>query len=307
MAPPVTIEPPRLSGALELAAGRVIGFAEYGDPGGRAVLWFHGTPGGRRQIPPVARRAASELGVRLIALERPGIGDSTPHLYRNVLGWATDVGEITDRLGIDRFAAIGLSGGGPYVLACAAQHADRMTAGGLLGSVAPARGPDAVAGGLVALAVPFAPIVAALRQPLGAALWTGVRFIMPLRDLAFEAYVRISPPGDQRVFRQPEMREMFLDDLMRAARRRVEAPLTDVVLFVREWGFALGDLRVPIRLWHGDADNIVPLHHGEHLAARIPDSELRVRPGESHLGGLDAAEEVMGTLLDLWPEPAAAV
>jgi pimeloyl-ACP methyl ester carboxylesterase len=301
---PLTIAPPRVSGALELADGRMLGFAEYGDPHGRPILWFHGTPGGRRQIPPVARTAAFGLGVRLMALERPGVGDSSPHLYPNVLGWADDVGEIADRLGIDRFAAIGLSGGGPYVLACAARHGDRMTAGALLGGVAPSRGADAIPGGLVGALAPVAPIVATLRRPLGAAIWAGVQCVLPMRELALEAYIRMSPPGDRRVFRRPEMRHMFLDDIVRATRRRIEAPLTDLALFARDWGFALGEVRVPIRLWHGDADNIVPLAHGEHLAARLPDSELRIRPGESHLGGLDAAEEVLGTLLDLWPGPA---
>lgn len=300
---------PRLEGRLTLASGREIGFAEYGDPAGRPILWFHGTPGGRRQIPPVAATVAAELGARIVALERPGIGASTPYLYANLLGWADDVGEIADRMGIDRFACVGLSGGGPYVLACAAGHPERMTAGAVLGGVAPARGPDAVAGGLVGVLAPIAPAVGALRGPLGVAAWTAVRFVLPIRSLVFEAYIRMSPPGDQRVFRRPEMKEMFVDDLVRAARRRIEAPLTDLTLFAREWGFSLRELRVPIRLWHGDADNIVPLQHGEHLAALIPGAELRVRPGESHLGGFDAAEEVLGEILGLWPEdyPAESI
>ncbi|MBM3674877.1 MAG: hypothetical protein FJW88_07935 [Actinobacteria bacterium] len=107
---------PWLGGSLRLAAGCDVGFAEYGAPGGNSVLWFHNTPGARRQIPPVARAIAGRLGVLLIALERPGIR-STPQLYPTVAGWAEDVGELADRLGLEQFACVGLSGGGPYVLA----------------------------------------------------------------------------------------------------------------------------------------------------------------------------------------------
>ena len=112
---------PRLEGSYRLARGRRIGFAEWGRADGVPVLWFHGTPGGRHQIAPDARRLAADMGIRLISLERPGIGGSSRHLYENIAEWADDVGTIVDRLGIDRFACVGLSGGGPYVLACAAR------------------------------------------------------------------------------------------------------------------------------------------------------------------------------------------
>lgn len=300
------VPPPRLEGTLRLASGRDIGFAEYGAPHGRVVLWFHGTPGGSRQVPPVARRLAAGLGVRLVALERPGIGRSTPHLYPSVLGWADDVGELADRLGVERFGCVGLSGGGPYVLACAARHPDRMTAGAVLGGVAPTRGVDAIGGGLVGALARVAPFVELVRGPLGRVAWAGVQMVVPLRNLAFDAYIGISPEGDRRVFRRPEMREMFVDDIMQAARRQVHAPLLDVVLFMRHWGFELGDLVVPIRLWHGDSDHIVPLAHARHLQARIPGATLRVRPGESHLGSLDAAEEILDAILSLWPVARSA-
>ncbi|MBM3674876.1 MAG: hypothetical protein FJW88_07930 [Actinobacteria bacterium] len=127
-----------------------------------------------------------------------------------------------------------------------------------------------------------------------------------MRELALDAYIGISPPGDHRVFGQPKMREMFLDDIVAATRRQVHAPLLDAVLFARHWGFELAGVAVPIRFWHGAADHIVPLAHAHHLAERIPYVALTIRPGESHLGSLDAAEEILGTLLDLWPVPRPA-
>ena len=81
---------------------------------------------------------------------------------------------------------------------------------------------------------------------------------------------------------------------------RVGTELRKLVVFTRDWGFSLSDIGVPIRFWHGDADNIVPLAHAQHVAALVPDAELRVRAGESHLGALDAAEEIFGALLEFW-------
>jgi len=288
---------PRLEGSYRLARGRRIGFAEWGRADGVPVLWFHGTPGGRHQIAPDARRLAADMGIRLISLERPGIGGSSRHLYDNIAQWAEDVGAIVDRLGIDGFACVGLSGGGPYVLACAARYPDRMFAGAVLGGVAPTRGPDAIAGGLVGLLSRFAPAITTLRRPLGDTLHLAVRTLMPVREKAFGAYIAMSPIGDQQVFARPEMRAMFVDDIVRATHRQLHAPVYDVVLFTREWGFSLSDITVPIRFWHGDADNIVPLAHAEHMAALVPDAELRVRHGESHLGSLGAAREIYETLL----------
>ena len=93
---------------------------------------------------------------------------------------------------------------------------------------------------------------------------------------------------------------MFLDDIFSGARRGMAAPILDFLLFAKPWGFSIRDISVPVRWWHGDADNIVPLAHGEHMVSLIPDAELYVRPKESHLGGFGAAEEVLVRLLAVW-------
>ena len=283
---------PRVEGRIWLRHGRALGFAEYGDPAGLPILWFHGTPGGRRQIPPAARTGSQARGIRLIALERPGVGDSTPHLHPSLLGFADDVEEVVDHLGIDRFGLIGLSGGGPYVLACAHRLADRVVAAAVLGCVAPAQGDDATPGGLIGFARSFAPILPMASAPLGGLLWTVVRSLEPLSSQIFDAFIRLMPEGDQVVFRRPEIKAMFIDDLLRASRRQLRAPAFDAVLLTRPWGFSLREIRVPIRFWHGDADNLVPLAHAQHMAALVPGATLRVRPGEGHIGNLAAAEEI---------------
>jgi pimeloyl-ACP methyl ester carboxylesterase len=291
---------PRLEGSYRLSGERQIGFAEYGRADGVPIFWFHGTPGGRRQIAPEARVVAQDLGIRLIVLERPGIGESTAHLYGHLAEWAVDVEVIADQLGIHRFACVGLSGGGPYVLACAARFPDRMVAGAVLGGVAPTRGSDAIGGGAIGIARHFVPWLQPVRVLAARSLHLGTRFLMPFRSQLFDLYMLISPAGDKRVFARPEMKQMFLDDLGRASRTRLDAPILDLLLFARHWGFSLRDLRVPIRFWHGDADNIVPLAHATHMATLVADSELRVRHGESHLGALEAANEVYTALLECW-------
>ncbi|MGQ0824270.1 MAG: alpha/beta fold hydrolase [Actinomycetota bacterium] len=294
---------PRVEGVVTLADGRDLGYAEYGAPDGRAVFWFHGTPGARRQVPPGARLGATERDLRIIAVERPGIGASTPHLYDDVRGFARDIAVVADRLEVDEFACIGLSGGGPYVLACAHAHPKRMRVGVVLGGVAPTTGPEAAPGGVVGMLRRFAPVLGIARAPLGRAAGLLVRALVPLRSPLFELYRRTSPPGDRELFAKPEMKAMFVDDLVRGSRTQLHAPFLDLVLFTRDWGFSVREIRVPIRFYHGTGDHIVPFHHARHLAALVPDSVLRVRSGESHMGTLDAADEILDTVLGLWELP----
>ena len=303
----MTPKPPRMEGTIPLPDGRRLGFAEFGVPHGKPILWFHGTPGARRQIPPEARLAALERGVRLIGIDRPGVGDSTAHLYPSFLAWAHDLEAVADRLGLECFGLIGLSGGGPYVLACARALPERVVAGAVLGGVAPTVGPEAAPGGLVRLAAHVEPILKYLHEPLGVLLTALVWGLRPVASPVFNLFMRLSPKGDQAVFARPEMKAMFLDDLLHGSRWGLRAPVYDLVLFGRPWGFYLRDIRVPIRFWHGDVDPLVPLAHGQHQAKLVPNSRLYVRPGESHLGSLASAEEVLDDLLSLWTKRHAAM
>lgn len=289
-------------GVVDLPSGRVLGYAEYGDPEGRPVLWFHGTPGAAKQVPPVAPRAARERGIRLIGLERPGTGRSTRHRYRNVVSWAMDVEHFLDVQQIDRFAAVGLSGGGPFVLATAFHLPERMVAGAVLGGIGPTRGDDA-APGYTRLLAPFEPMLALVAVPAGEALSLVLRPLAWVASPVFTLYTHVAPSPDRRVLRDPEMREAFLHDLVTAIPHGVRAPVQDLLLFARHWGFSLRDVKVPIRFWHGEADLIVPISHGVHQAALVPDAELTVVPGGGHFSGYETVEDVFDTLLDLWTSP----
>jgi len=299
-----SLERPALEGSVAVRGNRRLSFAEYGDPRGAAIIWMHGTPGARRQIPLEARSLVREQGYRLIGIDRPGIGSSTPHLYDNVLDWTGDLEILLDTLGIDSLRLIGLSGGGPYVLAAGAALPDRVHGVGVLGGVAPTVGPDAVSGGLVQLAVRFAPLLSLGRVPLGIALTGAIRVVRPLAGPILDLYAAVQPSGDKRLLGRPEFKAMFMDDLLNGSRFQTSAPLSDLVLFTRHWGFAADEVRVPVRWWHGDADHIVPFDHGRHMVERLPDAELRVIDGESHLGGLGIAQDVIATLMELGPRRA---
>jgi pimeloyl-ACP methyl ester carboxylesterase len=291
---------PKLEGNVAVGADRQIGFAEFGDPQGRAVFWLHGTPGARRQIPVEARVYAEKKHIRLIGVDRPGIGSSTPFQYRNVLAFADDLRTIADVLGIDEMAVIGLSGGGPYALACAAAMPDRVVVTGVLGGVAPTIGPEAISGGLMSLGSAVAPLMPLIGLPLRLVAVGLIQLIRPLGSRAVDMYGRVSPEGDRRLLARPEFKAMFLDDLLNGSRKQMAAPFADIVVFARDWGFRLEEVKVPVRWWHGDRDHIIPFEHGEHVVSLLPDAELYTLPGESHLAGLGYAEEILANLMTLW-------
>jgi pimeloyl-ACP methyl ester carboxylesterase len=294
--------PPRVESTVTLADGRRLGYAEYGDARGPLVLWFHGTPGARRQLPPIAHDTARALGLRIVCPERPGVGDSTEHIYEHLSDWAADAAVVAEQLGHERFMVVGLSGGGPYALACAHELPGRVAGVGLLGSVTPVTGDELKAGGLVALALPFNDLIKTIRRPLGMGLWALMQALPPLAHPLVLGVTRMMPDGDRLVLLDPDYEAMFVDDLVHGARRQFQAMVNDVILLGRPWGFTLSDVTVPVRWWHGDADPFVPLEQAQSAAALLPDVELRVRHGESHLGGFAAADEVLTVLSSLWRE-----
>ena len=110
----------RLEGTVRVRDGRKLGIAEFGTPDGQPIVWLHGTPGARRQIPEEARKLADARGLRIVGIDRPGVGLSTAHQYEDIFDFVTDLEMVVDQLGIERFATVGLSGGAPYAMAAAA-------------------------------------------------------------------------------------------------------------------------------------------------------------------------------------------
>jgi pimeloyl-ACP methyl ester carboxylesterase len=297
-------EPPRpyRESLVALEGGRSIGYAEYGDPEGDPVLWFHGTPGARKQIPPDVPALSKERRIRLIGVERPGTGFSTPYTYERIVDWADDLKAFADGLGLDKFATVGLSGGGPYVLAACHSLPDRVAAGAVLGGIGPTRGRETAPGYTRLLPIAY-PLLSALRQPLASFLTNTIRSIRSFASGGYDLYKNyISPPSDRAVLANPAMKAVFLYDLTTAVEGGLRAPISDLVLFGRHWGFYIREIKVPVRFWHGDADRIVPLSHGEFQAALVPGAELVVCPGGGHFAGYILGRDVLDWISTVWAD-----
>ncbi len=298
---------PNHDGTVVLEDGRSIGYAEFGDPHGDPLLWFHGTPGARQQLPPDTHRQAAERGLRIIGIDRPGTGNSTPYLYDVLIEFASDMEKFVDQLGLERVGAVGLSGGGPYVLACAHHFRDRMPVGVVLGGLGPTRGHEAAPG--YTRLLPLAePLLTVLREPLAELLNAGLKQLVPMASQGYDLYARFGPKSDRPLLKRPEMKSMFINDLVTAMEGGLRAPVYDVVLFARPWGFSLRNIQVPIHFFQGDADLVVPTTHGPHQAGLVPRSTLTIVPEEGHFAGFATVAHVLDKIRETWPraKPAAS-
>ncbi len=266
---------------LRLADGRVLACLEMGDPAGSPVLYFHGYPGSRLEGR-LAASAARRQGLRLLAPDRPGFGASTFQPGRTIGAWAADVAELADQLGLERFAVVGVSGGGPYALACAARIPERLSRVALVGALGPlgrkrlARDMVAVNRLVLALARRL-PFLARLAVELAA------RWIRRHPDHHLAHMTAAAPPVDRRVLAVPAYRALFTESTAEALRPGGRGAAWDLTLLARPWDFSLQEVSVPMRIWQGLADNIVPPAIAQDLAAALPASECRYLEDEGHL------------------------
>jgi pimeloyl-ACP methyl ester carboxylesterase len=263
--------------------GRHLAVLESGDELGPAVFVSHGTPGSALLWRGLVEDAESR-GMRLLGYDRPGYGGSDPHPGRRVADAAGDVAAIADALGIERFAVEGGSGGGPHALACAALRPDRVVAAASLAAVAPypAEGLDWLDGMGEDNVAEFSATLAG-RDELE-------RFVSRMADgmLAAEpnaladALKTLCSPVDAAVL-TGELAEYLLAAVRRGVAESLEGWIHDDFAFVSPWGFELGDIRVPVQLWHGAEDRFVPIAHGRWLAERIPGVEAHLSEEDGHL------------------------
>ncbi|MFN8051873.1 MAG: alpha/beta hydrolase [Acidimicrobiales bacterium] len=297
---------PHRDGTTTLSDGRKLGWALYGDPDGDDVFWFHGTPGARHQLPHDAGELARERGLRIITVERPGTGDSTPHEYGHIIEFAADLGQVADDLAVDRFAVVGLSGGGPYLLAVAHEFPARMAAGIVLGGIGPTRGLDSIVSHTMLL-VPASAVLEPLRAPLASGLRRLVDAVTPYADPAVDLFFNLMP-GDRAHFTaRPLDRRQFTADMIDANQRSgLASAIGDLILFGRHWGFELRNVHVPIVFYGGSSDIIVPYLHAERQAKRVPGSRLRTYEGRGHFAGYTTPADILDDVRELWPRAAAA-
>jgi pimeloyl-ACP methyl ester carboxylesterase len=280
-----------IDATLTLRDGRALGYAEYGDPEGTPGFYFHGHPGSRIEAR-LAHDAARKGGVLVIALDRPGYGQSDFQAGRRILDWPNDVAEAADALDIDTFAVLGASGGGPYALACGYALRERVTRVGVVSGVGPYGAPGVTVGMRWQNRVGFRlgarfPILARL------IMRSMARQVRRNPDRVVDAVARAMSGADAAAVQRPEVRRVLAEDIGEAFRQGHLGAALDVVLLGRPWGFHLRDVSTPVNLWQGEADVLVPPAMGRYMAAQLPDCRARYFPVEGHLLVIDHMAEII--------------
>ena len=285
----------RRNQTIKLRDGRTLGYAEYGDPTGEPLVFFHGTPGSR--VAAVPAWTYESFGVRIIAPDRPGFGLSTYQPNRTIAGWPSDVAELADALGLGRFVVAGVSGGGPHSLACAHALPDRVVKAGVISGAAPMDTPDVLA----QMHKGNRAVFNLARKPYGPTLLRGMFGVMAFvakrwPDKVTGRNAKMMPPADREILADEQLTAMLREEMPEAYRQGARAAVDEALFFTKPWGFRLEDIKVPVLLWHGTEDLNAPLSMAKDMEARIPDCTAKYYEGEGHL-----------YFLKRWPEIATAL
>jgi pimeloyl-ACP methyl ester carboxylesterase len=277
-----------------LPDGRAIGYAEFGAADGRPLLFCHGFASSRLAGALLDAEAAA-LGFRVIAPDRPGHGLSDFKRHRRVARWTADIASLADILGIDRFAVLGFSTGGPHAVACAALLRDRVTVAGIASSWAPPQAPTTKP----APRLPFVPALGRHLRLLRRFSLSRVAKRVAKDGAAFlEKATAGAPAADRGIIADAALRRVLAEDLREAFRQGARGPARDARVVNRRWGFRLEDIRVPVWLWHGQEDRHVPPALARYVSERIPGSRTTLYRADGHLSTFAGhVEEILRALV----------
>jgi pimeloyl-ACP methyl ester carboxylesterase len=279
---------------FKLLDGRELGYAKYGNPKGNSVLFFHGIPGSRLQRNPDLT-VLKELSICVYALDRPGTGLSTYQKNRTLLDWADDVRAFVEGLGIRKFAVIGISSGGPYALACAHQMPDRITHLSLVSALAPLHECE-----LFDIIDPKMKRLFnfARRMPrlLNGLMGFAFLFLKNRFDVAFEKLVADLPERDINLLHHPVIIEMFKNDVTQAFRQGSKGVVSEMRILSEPWGFSLDEIKLPVQIWHGTADTIVPISLARFMAEKLPQAEIHFIEKAGHFMALQYTKEIFSKM-----------
>ena len=285
-----------ISQSFRLPDSRTITYAEYGDPNGKPVFYFHGQSGSRLEPAMLDANVFGKAGIRLIACDRPGMGGSDFQSGRGFSHWSVDIVALADSLRLGKFGVFGVSGGGGYVSACARWIPDRLTAAVIVSGAGQMDAPDTRA---------CLPVMNRLMWGLAA---RSARLIGLLLTLTIpKAQVDISkvrkqmmrslPPVEAVVFEKPGRLEAFMASGAESMRQGIHGIAWDTHICARPWDFRLEEIRFPVRLLHGEADLNVPVGIARKVTAAIPGCPATFYPGEGHFStAVNHFDEVMNAL-----------
>ncbi|MEP6974819.1 MAG: alpha/beta hydrolase [Spartobacteria bacterium] len=266
---------------IRLRNGQTIALAEYGDPAGAPIFFCHGWPSSRTMAE-LTESAARELKLRIISPDRPGVRDSSLTPERKLLDWPPVLAELADSLGIGAFRILGISGGGPYALAAAWALPNRVRAIAVVSGAPPLTElPDGE--GLLPL---YRWLLFFYRRHR----WlVRVSFHIARPVLSIKVPLRVRPlllkllqPCDANVLRDIAAFEACFESQRQAWRASADGLMTDAEIYGQPWGFALEEVQVPVRLWHGKKDRSFHWQLARSLGERLPRVHEQMVEGEGH-------------------------
>ena len=263
--------------------GRVIEVATLGSPAASTVFFHHGTPGSSSMIRFLSPLTAGGA-LQLVTMSRPGYGRSSRREGRDVAAVVEDVRTVLDALGRDSYVAAGWSGGGPHALACAALDAPRCAGAWSLAGVTPfdadidwteGMGPENLEE--YALAQEGGPRYEAYIAEQVAQLAEATA------DNVIEIFGGLLPDVDKAALADDGARGLFADAIGRGFANGGRGFLDDNRALQADWGFDPREIDVPVSIWYGDADLMVPPSHGAWLGTALPTATSHFLPGEGHI------------------------
>jgi len=266
---------------IQLENGLQVAIDEYGDPTGLPVFFCHGWPSSR-SMGAISNEAARQLGLRIISPDRPGINQSTFQPDRTLLDWPPLLQKLVTSLEIEKFRMLAVSGGAPYAYVSAWAMPKQIQAIAIV-SGAPPISELGTSDGLLRLYR----WMLALHENRPKLLRTCFHIARPFAS--FNMPIRLRPillkllqPCDAAVLRDSRAFEACFESARRAWRASAEGIMADAEIYARPWRFALEDVRVPVRLWHGKSDRTFSYRLAEQVAARLPNCRARFVEDAGH-------------------------
>ena len=283
-------------GTALLPDGRRLAWSAGGPQDGVPVLYLHGAIGTPVRRTPELEALIQRLGIRYIAVSRPGFGDSDPCPGRRVADFPADVECLADRLGLDRFAVVGVSAGGPYAIACARALPERAAATAAVSSVSPLCPPHA--GRWMPAHLRLALRFMVHRPDLVA---RGGSHAMRVVERRPRALTRLAALGatraDRRLLSAAEGGTAAIESFLATAAGGVRGMIDDYLTCCASWGFDLHEVLGEVHLWHGEQDRFVPVEHARAVAAALPRCRARFDTDDGHFFFRRRLEDVLGALV----------
>ncbi|MHA1241754.1 MAG: alpha/beta fold hydrolase [Promethearchaeota archaeon] len=263
---------------LKLKDGRTLGYIDLGNKHAKPLFHFHGFPGSRLEVMLLADRAIKK-NIRLISIDRPGMGLSDFKKNRTLLEWPEDVVELADALGINKFAVEGISGGGPYAAACAYKIPERLISCGIISGLA---SKDLE----IEKKVKLFSVIRIFPWLFKLMIWIQSRGMKDLEkaEKKMKKALKKFPEADRKILEDHQVLSLFIKESAEAFRQGSKGAYYEGKIYARSWGFNLEDIspKLKVYIWHGDADTSVPIAMGRGMCKIIPNCEGKFYPGEGH-------------------------